>query len=216
MTEIKIVKMIQHPHIVQVFEIIDDPNSGYMYIVMEYMTGGPIMKKELKTRYEEDQVKPYFRNILSSIDYLHSLHIIHRDIKPENILLSKEQNCAKLSDFGSAQYFEDGKALITSSGGTPVFWAPELCCDYEVAPRGEPVDIYALGVTLFCLVFGNYPFNGQCMMDFCNNILANELNFPENIAVSSELKQLLKMMLHKDPQLRINLRGIMDHPWTKS
>jgi len=194
--EIDIMKHLNHPNIVRLYSVIDDSEVDYFYLVMEYVAGGTIMDAKLTGKISEDIAKSYFRGLISAIKYLHARNIVHRDIKPENILVSPSSKCAKICDFSSAELLVEGKHLTTSAG-TPAFTPPELCQEYEAPPIGYPIDIWSLGVTLYCVVFGAYPFTGKTLADLYENIIKKTLRFRPDITVSKELKDLLYKMLKK-------------------
>ena len=102
--EIEILKMIRHPNIIQLFEIIETPKQ--LFLIMEYVSGGElfdyIVKKQKLT---EKEACKYFQQIQCSIEYLHELGIVHRDLKPENLLLDYQNNL-KLVDFGLSNTYK--------------------------------------------------------------------------------------------------------------
>lgn len=206
-------KNLRHPNIVRLHGVIDDTNSDYYYLIMEYVAGGTIMDAKLSAKISENLAKSYFRGLINAVSYLHSLNIIHRDIKPENILVSKSFKCAKICDFSSAEKLTEG--YLTSSAGTPAFTPPELCQEFEIPPLAYPIDIWSLGVTLYCVIFGAYPFTGNTLTDLYENITKKSLTFVTDPPTSKELKDLLGKMLSKNPMERISITQLQKHPWFK-
>jgi len=125
----------------------------------------------------------------------------------------------RISDFGvSHQGSEDVESDVSlaKTAGTPAFFAPELCAGSSAptAPITKAIDIWALGVTLYCFIYGNIPFQAENHFDLYQAILNNPVAFEEDSEVSESLKDLLHRMLEKDPEKRITLSEIKDHPWT--
>lgn len=168
--EIHAMARCHHPHIVQLYEVIDDPNSRRLFLILEYMPGGALVWQDALQRpaLTFNDARYIMRGVTEGLAALHACGVIHRDIKPANVLLS-EDGVPKISDFGCAYVrAEPGSAddlssatdpLLARTFGTPSFFAPELCRD---ASQGPPVtkaiDVWALGVTLYCLLFGHPPF----------------------------------------------------------
>lgn len=181
------------------------------------------------------------RDIINGLEYLHDYkHIIHRDLKPSNLLINQD-NTVKISDFGVSLLLEnnanDAKELAKIMG-TPAFYAPELCQfvnnRFSMVTNEDHagnkikisynIDIWSLGVTLYCLLFNNLPFNGNNEFEMCKNIVKSELQFPlikhsskvteNDIQELKCLKDLIKKILVKDPDERISLKEIKVHPFT--
>ncbi|MBN1430498.1 MAG: serine/threonine protein kinase [Anaerolineae bacterium] len=155
--EVQVIAKLQHPHILPVHDF--GEQDGLPYIVMTYMTGGT-----LSDLIYGDQPLPLTEvvrlvdQIASGLDHAHQKGIIHRDFKPSNVLLD-EHNNVYLADFGIAKATES-TTQITGSGivGTPAYMAPEVAQSATVTPL---VDIYALGVTVYEMLVGRHPYQGE-------------------------------------------------------
>lgn len=154
--EITILKKVRHPHVVQLYEMIE--NNDYLYLIMEYCSGGELFQHIVKNRRlkEPDAAKMY-QQILSGIDYIHKLGIVHRDLKPENLLLD-HNNCIKIVDFGLSNLYNQGDKLKTACG-SPCYAAPEMIKGERYFGLGA--DLWSSGVILFAMVCGYLPFEDQ-------------------------------------------------------
>jgi len=109
----------------QLYEIIDDSSSNKLYIVTDLVTNGSLEERLSTKSLSEDQMRKYFRNLISALEYCHECAgVIHRDIKPENILID-EQDKAKLADFGVSFMMKDGDDKLTTTAGSNFFFCPE-------------------------------------------------------------------------------------------
>uniref|UniRef100_A0A7S1PF91 Protein kinase domain-containing protein n=1 Tax=Percolomonas cosmopolitus TaxID=63605 RepID=A0A7S1PF91_9EUKA len=226
--EVAILKRLRHPNIVRLFEVIDDPQNDKLFLVMEAIENGPVLKMNddgtSSDMLTEAKARQYLFDIVHGLDYLHSQGIVHHDIKPENLLVDGNDK-VKLTDFGVSQDVsnmqeddsDDGSHASNDSkphftGGTPAFSPPELATP-NVPFDGKIADIWSLGVTLFIFVFGHIPFDGSSLIEIYRNIRNQPLEIPNLPAVSNELKDLLSCMLEKDPQKRITISDIKTHSW---
>ncbi|KAG5450416.1 MAP microtubule affinity-regulating kinase 1, variant 2 [Clonorchis sinensis] len=204
--EVNLMKVLDHPNIIKLLEIID--TEKIMYLVMEYASGGELYEYISKHgRMTEKVAREKFRQILSAVEYCHQKHIIHRDLKMENLLLDTDMNI-KLADFGFANEFEDGKKLNTFCGSPP-YAAPELFRGKEYT--GPEVDVWSLGVILFKLVSGTLPFDGHSLSELRERVLRGRYRIP--FYMSTECEKLLKKMLVLNPSKRHTLQSIMNDPW---
>ena len=160
--EVAIMKKICHPNVVQLYEIIDDPNSNKLYLVMQCISGGTLARriKELG-QIPIEKCWKYFRDLIQGLEYCHVVaEIIHRDIKPENLLLD-EHDTLHISDFGVSFMLENGSDESRATFGSAYFMAPEICkC---TSYKGRQTDLWAVGVTLYYMVTGKLPFVGANM-----------------------------------------------------
>ncbi|CAL5015706.1 unnamed protein product [Urochloa decumbens] len=202
--EVSIMKMLNHPNIVNLVEVIDDPNIDKFYMVLEYVEGKMVCDNGL----EEATARNYLRDIISGLMYLHSHNVIHGDIKPDNLLVTSTGN-VKIGDFSVSQVFEDDDDMLWRSPGTPVFTAPE-CCQGS-AYHGRASDTWAVGVTLYCMISGHYPFLGDTLQETYDKIANDPVQIPGDM--NPQLADLLQRLLCKDPEDRITLQAAAVHPW---
>ncbi|KAM0915373.1 hypothetical protein ACQ4PT_010907 [Festuca glaucescens] len=201
--EVSLMKMLDHPNIVNLIEVIDDPNTDKFYMVLEYVEGKMVCGDGLG----EDTSRKYLRDIISGLMYLHAHNIIHGDIKPDNLLVTNTGN-VKIGDFSVSQIFEDDD-MLWRSPGTPVFTAPE-CCQGS-AYHGRAADTWAVGVTLYCMITGRYPFLGDTLQETYDKIVNDPVEITSDM--SPELADLIQRLLCKDPAERITLQAAAEHPW---
>ncbi|XP_029467890.1 calcium/calmodulin-dependent protein kinase kinase 1 isoform X2 [Rhinatrema bivittatum] len=210
--EIAILKKLDHINIVRLVEVLDDPAEDNLYMVFDLMRKGPVMEVPSDRPFTEEQARIYLRDIVLGLEYLHYQKIIHRDIKPSNLLLGDDDHI-KIADFGVSNQFEGSDALLSSTAGTPAFMAPEALSDTGQRFSGKAIDVWALGVTLYCFVFGKCPFIDQYILVLHNMIKNKPVEFPEEPKISEELEDLVLRMLDKNPETRITVPEIKLHPW---
>lgn len=208
--EIAVLKKLNHPNIVKLVEVLDDPDSDNLYMVFEFLEKGPVIEIPTSTPLSETQAWTYFRDVVLGIEYLHHQKIIHRDIKPSNLLLD-DKGTVQIADFGVCNQFEGVDALLSGTAGTPAFVAPEALSENRSEYSGKAVDVWAMGVTLYAFVVGNVPFHDPSVLILYNKIRNQPLVFPSNISI--ELQDLLSRMLKKNPNERITVPEIKVHPW---
>ncbi|EEB08337.2 CAMKK/ELM protein kinase Ssp1 [Schizosaccharomyces japonicus yFS275] len=220
--EIAILKKCKHPNVVRLREVIDDPASTKVYLVLEYMSGGELQWTSFgEPVLSVDEARKAFRDVVLGLEYLHYQGIIHRDIKPANLLLNSV-HCVKISDFGvsfiaSQGMSEDSDVELAKTVGTPAFFAPELCWTDIDRPRPkitEAIDVWALGATLYCLLFGRCPFEADVEFELFDRIVNQELEIPAEPDIGDDGRDLLSRLLAKDPKDRITLAEAKRHSWT--
>ena len=136
---------------------------------------------------------------------VHAQGIIHRDIKPDNCLITGD-DVLKIVDFGVSEMFDKQDQMKTAkSAGSPAFMPPELCVAKHGEVDGKAVDIWSMGVTLFCLLFGRIPFERHGMIELYQAIRMEQPIYDE---CSDDLKDLLQNLLDKDPTKRITMEQI--------
>ena len=206
--EIKILKLVRHPYIIQLYDIIE--TSTELYLIMEYTPKELHRHLIANNRLTESQACKYFQQILSGIEYLHRMGIVHRDLKPENILLDSNDNI-KIADFGLSNLYKPGETLFTACG-SPCYAAPEMLAGQGYI--GLQVDIWSAGVILYALVCGCLPFQGAAKMDLYNKIMFGIYTLPSHL--STELCSLLKGILEVNPNKRLGITAIRNSAWYKN
>ncbi|XP_040543014.1 calcium/calmodulin-dependent protein kinase kinase 1 isoform X3 [Gallus gallus] len=210
--EIAILKKLDHVNVVKLIEVLDDPAEDNLYMVFDLLRKGAVMEVPSDKPFSEDQARLYFRDIVLGIEYLHYQKIIHRDIKPSNLLLGDDGH-VKIADFGVSNQFEGNDAQLSSTAGTPAFMAPEAISDTGKSFSGKALDVWAMGITLYCFVYGKCPFIDEYILGLHNKIKSKPVEFPEESQISDELKELILRMLDKNPETRITVPEIKVHPW---
>lgn len=210
--EIAILKKLNHPNVVKLYEVLDDPDEDNLYMVFELVQKGPVIVVPTENPLSEMQSWQYFRDIVMGIEYLHYQKIVHRDIKPSNLLLSNEGR-VQISDFGVCNQFEGVDAFLSDTAGTPAFVAPEALKETKLRYSGRALDVWQMGVSLYCFVFGRVPFEDSNILALYTKIKSQPVIFPHQGVISESLQDLLLKMLEKEPKQRITLKEIKEHAW---
>lgn len=207
--EVAIMKLLEHPNLVNLVEVIDDPESDHLYMVLEYVEGKCICDASgTRGGIGEDTARRYLRDIIVGLTYLHAHDIVHGDIKPDNLLVTRTGS-VKIGDFSVSQVLEDGNDELWRSPGTAAFTAPECCLGSPY--NGKASDVWALGITLYCMLFGFCPFIMESLHETYDKITQNPLYIPEEL--DPELEDLIQGLLCKDPKQRLTLDSVAEHPW---
>lgn len=223
--EVAILKRCSHPNIVRLYEVIDSASCRKIYLVFEYLSKGEVQwqNSDGMPSMSRAMARSAARQVLSGLEYLHRKSIIHRDIKPANLLVSSD-DVYKISDFGVSYMCTDNTAAneqeLSKTVGTPAFFAPEMCVFGDDAVRHKArvnykIDIWAYGVTLFCFLYGCLPFEADNEYELFRVIAGQELQFPDR-GDDDDLRlanDLLRGLLHKDPNARLDFEQIWLHPW---
>ncbi|XP_072557578.1 MAP/microtubule affinity-regulating kinase 4 isoform X5 [Paramormyrops kingsleyae] len=204
--EVRIMKGLKHPNIVQLFEVIETDKT--LYLIMEYASGGEVFDYLVSHgRMKEKEARAKFRQIVSAVHYCHQKNIVHRDLKAENLLLDADSNI-KIADFGFSNEFTLGNKLDTFCGSPP-YAAPELFQGKKY--DGPEVDIWSLGVILYTLVSGSLPFDGQNLKELRERVLRGKYRVP--FYMSTDCEGILRRFLVLNPTKRCTLEQIMKDKW---
>ena len=208
--EISVMKMVQHPNIVELHEVL--ASKSKIYFAMELVRGGELFSKIAKGRLKEDLARVYFQQLISAIDFCHSRGVYHRDLKPENLLLDEEGNL-KVTDFGLSAFTEHLKqdGLLHTTCGTPAYVAPEVIG--KKGYDGAKADLWSCGVILYVLLAGFLPFQDDNIVAMYRKIYRGDFKCPPWF--SSEARRLITKLLDPNPMTRITIAKIMDSSWFK-
>ncbi|KAB5550267.1 hypothetical protein PHYPO_G00051840 [Pangasianodon hypophthalmus] len=204
--EVKIMKMLDHPHIIKLYQVMETKNM--LYLVTEYAKNGEIFDYLAKHgRLSEPEARRKFWQILSAVEYCHNRNVVHRDLKAENLLLDGHMNI-KIADFGFANFFQPGKPLATWCGSPP-YAAPEVFEGQQY--EGPQLDIWSLGVVLYVLVCGALPFDGPSLPVLRQRVLEGRFRIP--YFMTEDCEHLIRRMLVLDPSKRLSVAQIKEHKW---
>ena len=225
--ELKVLQRLDHPNIIWLEEIIDDPSQKELCVVTDYHSRGSIgdligsMNTKARESFKEAQskglpaklktvglapikVKKYLKDIVFALYYCHStVKVIHRDIKPDNIVINNNFE-AVLIDFGVCALVEDNDDTLKSTQGSYMFYAPEMVADGKTQIRGERTDIWALGITLYFMLTGQYPYEeAKTVFELSELIKSKKIDF--SIIKHSQAREVVEGMLNHDQEKRLTI-----------
>ena len=208
-TEINILKTIHHKNIIQLYSIMQTSES--IYLIMEYAEGKELFDYIVeKKKLDEKEACNFYQQIINGIEYLHKLNIVHRDLKPENLLLDSTKRKIKIVDFGLSSIYNKNQLLKTACG-SPCYAAPEMIKGNFY--KGINIDIWSSGIILYAMICGYLPFDDKNDELLYSKIMKGEFIIPNFISDSG--KDLINKILCVDPDKRIRIKDIKNHPWFK-
>jgi serine/threonine protein kinase/Ca2+-binding EF-hand superfamily protein len=214
-SEISIMRLIEHPHIVKLKEVFDSKQE--IKIVMELMEGGELYDKLVRKRFLSEYSASYItKQILEVISYLHEVGIIHRDIKPENILLNSCHDIPiiKLADFGLSKLATPNERL-TLPCGTLAYVAPEVL---QTKGYNREVDMWSIGTVVYVMLRGKLPFYDKDRQVLIHKVTHAQVDFSEKFwdKLTPYAVEFLKKLLVKDPEKRYTADQALQDPWIKN
>ncbi len=209
--EFQILKNIDHPHIIRIHEVFNDPKN--FYLITEYCEGGDLFSMIQKVdNFNEKIAARIMKQVVSAVLYCHSNGIVHRDIKSDNILFlhNNINSSVKLIDFGISVRFEKNTKLKEKTG-TVLYIAPEVINgSYD-----EKCDIWSCGVLMYMILSGAPPFYGTSRKEVMAKIKTGKFSFKSRIwnLISKEAKDLIEKMLTYNPDERPSCWEVLNHVW---
>ncbi|KAK1386136.1 serine/threonine-protein kinase SRK2A [Heracleum sosnowskyi] len=207
-------RSLRHPNIIRFKELVLTPT--HLAIVMEYAAGGELFERICNAgRFSEDEARYFFQQLISGVNYCHSMKICHRDLKLENTLLDgSPAPRLKICDFGYSK-----SSLLhsrpKSTVGTPAYIAPEVLSRKEY--DGKMADVWSCGVTLYVMLVGAYPFEDQedpkNFRKTIQRIMAVQYKIPDYVHMSQDCRNLLSRIFVASSNRRITIKEIKNHPW---
>jgi tetratricopeptide (TPR) repeat protein/tRNA A-37 threonylcarbamoyl transferase component Bud32 len=200
--EAEAVARLQHPHIVQIFEV--GEKDGQPYFAMEYVPGCTLSQKLSGTPVAARQAAELVATLAQAMEYAHRRGIVHRDLKPANVLLTPEGQ-PKVTDFGLAKQLDDEQGQTQSGAvmGTPSYMAPEQAAG-KSKDIGPAADVYALGAILYEMLTGRPPFKAETPLETMRQAVTEEPVAPSRLQskVPRDLETICLKCLHKEPARR--------------
>lgn len=213
-SELDIMKLFHHPKLVKLLDHFE--NNEYIYIVMEYLSGGDLnlLIKEQK-ELTESQVALIIKQIAEGLEYINNYGAIHRDIKMENIMLKVkgDLNSVTIIDFGLTKTIAPGEKLAETMG-TLAFIAPEVI---SRNPYDKAVDVWSIGVVFYYLLSGKLPFYAETEENVTKKIKYSNPDYNEKVIGkrSEACIEMVKKCLEKKPEKRISIRNLLQSDWIK-
>jgi tRNA A-37 threonylcarbamoyl transferase component Bud32 len=201
-TEAEAVARLQHPNIVQIYEV--GEQAGCLYLALEFLGGGSLAQQIAGKPVPPRRAAQLILELARAMHHAHKQGIIHRDLKPANVLLT-ESGVAKIADFGLAKRL-DADLSHTQTGavlGSPSYMAPEQA-EGKVRAIGPATDIYALGAVLYELLTGRPPFVGLSLLDTIDQVRSHDPVPPQTLQpkVPGDLATICLKCLEKKPAMR--------------
>ena len=216
-SEYDILKQVSHPCIPRVFKFAEDASKHESYIIMEYFEGVTLDTRIADSGVmTEDQSKAVVSQLLSAVQYLHSVGVAHRDIKPENVIIN-DNNEVKLIDFNISKHFDRDaadkkfKCVFYTQISSPLYSAPELKTQLGY---NESVDVWGVGTVIFTLLFGTFASHS---LNKEKNILDRDMRIRniinENQIISDNWKWFMLSMLEDESNNRPTANEALNFDW---
>ena len=206
--EIRVLQKLRHPNVVKLYGWFED--EEVIYLVLEYVSGKDLGKYFRDRLPEKSTVKKITKQLVKALMYMHRKKVIHRDIKLGNILIDENLDI-KVTDFGLCALKRDTYDMFNSHLGTARFISPEMILGDEY---NESCDVWSLGIVLFKLLTGEHPFNGSTKESIFNRIERKPIRWNKYNLERDEIN-LLKKLLRKEPDKRIELEDVVHHHFLK-
>eukprot|EP01103_Thecamoeba_quadrilineata_P009879 TRINITY_DN200_c0_g2_i1.p1 TRINITY_DN200_c0_g2~~TRINITY_DN200_c0_g2_i1.p1 ORF type:complete len:716 (-),score=183.18 TRINITY_DN200_c0_g2_i1:116-2263(-) len=207
--EIIIMKLVDHPNIVRLYDVYETAN--HIYLVMELLQGSLFSYVVKSVRVSPNKALVFFQQIIEALDYMHKHLICHRDLKPENFLLNSHSGL-KVCDFGFASLMKGDDDMLNTRCGTLHYASPDILTEGD-GYDGRLHDVWSAGVNLYVMVTGELPFNDKNPKILLRKIMTGTFEFPPQVPLPYDLKDLIFRMLTVDAKQRITIPEIKKHPW---
>jgi calcium/calmodulin-dependent protein kinase I len=204
-SEINILRKLNHPSILKLFSVYEDKEN--LYLVMEYFASGDLFHRILRNgQLSERDSARFMKELLEVLEYIHKKGIVHRDIKLENIVMTQETGVKfKLIDFGLSY---ESEKLQNMRCGSPGYIAPEILRNQNY---NHKIDIYSAGVVLYIMLYGKNPFCASNMYSIMEKNIKGRIQFDNS--ASEDAIEIMRMALNKNPKKRPSASKILKHPW---
>ncbi|CAH0492896.1 unnamed protein product [Peronospora farinosa] len=214
--EIAILRQIDHPNVVKLYEI--KKTDKHMYLMLEYCAGGDLQqfvrRQEQKQGHKvvsEDVARHFLHELAKGMQCLWERNLIHRDLKPQNLLLVEDSatSVLKIADFGFARHLAT-TSMAETLCGSPLYMAPEIL---KFQKYDAKADLWSVGTILFEILAGRPPYGGANHVQLLANIERQPLRFPPTLELSKPCRQLLVALLQQKPALRLGFDEFFADPF---
>jgi calcium-dependent protein kinase len=213
--ELDIVKELDHPNIIKVFEIYNSSDKN-IHACLEFCSGGNLYSHfpEIdgkRCAFSESEAAYIVHQLLSALAHMHASGICHRDIKFENVMMSNSKSrIIKIIDFGAATHFIQGEAL-----SDPIGTVYTMAREVMTGKYNEKADIWSVGVMMYMMLSLTKPFYGKDKKDVAEKIMIGNFKFysPKWEKMSSSSRNFIKKLISKDPKKRLSALEALDHSW---
>ncbi len=229
--EIYILKQVNHPNIIKLYEIKQTLNN--FYLVFDLCNGGGLSNclekymKQNKKPFTQEIAQSIIRQLVSGLQYLHNNKILHRDLKLDNVLLhfnsEEDKNNfnllkaqVKIIDFGFARYLEND-SLAQSVLGSPINMDPQILAKMRKIDNNQSfgydqkADIWSLGTICYEMLIGVPPFDATSYEELVSKIQKGNYKIPKNLKLSKEAISFINGMLQYNPEKRLSIDQLANH-----
>mmetsp|Transcript_65178 Transcript_65178/g.191230 ORF Transcript_65178/g.191230 Transcript_65178/m.191230 type:complete len:741 (-) Transcript_65178:83-2305(-) len=197
--------------VVKLFETFQD--QGVFYMVMEKCRCSLLDNLEEMLQMSHADIIRIFREMLQGIKHLHSCNVAHRDVKLDNFLVG-DDGIVKIADFGLSKLTGSGGSAPKTRVGTPQYWAPEVQnVEKRGGSYGAAADLWSVGVMLYVMLCGKYPFDDKVRAEKRLVDAAFEGDGARWQDVSEDAKDIVRGLLRVDPKERLGVEECLRHPW---
>ncbi|KAJ3355519.1 hypothetical protein GGF32_001982 [Allomyces javanicus] len=203
---------VSHPHICPLIDVVTSATT--IHLVFPFLGGGELfdwLRARPSGRLGEDEARVMFAQLVDTVGYCHDKGWCHRDVKLENVMLSDNHKQCLLIDFGFATRIPEDGGLLTTPLGSGAYASPEMLQKMPYA--GPDVDIWSLGIVLYTLICGRFPFRGDSPRELLQRVVSGNVTFPTGRTFSTALMDLVHRCLAVDRTARITIAEIRSHAW---
>lgn len=222
--EVQILRVLRHERVVNLHNV--HRTANWYFLVMERIRGGELFDQIVQNKsLTETESRYVFRQLLEGVGYMHAKNVIHRDLKPENILIVKSRPIGppgtghfrdvKIADFGLSKVISETTSFAKTLVGTPQYYAPEvLNVQNGGGTYDQAADLWGLGVVLYVMLSGRYPFDGKkAPLEEQIRTASFNMSTKRWANISEVGKELVQGLLRVDPRERLRLEHCACHPW---